>query len=128
MKTQKTFLNLLCPILFAIVLAGCGEQETYPKYEYAVEYYVPDSIMPVAREWIKETIRATNQHLSAGDYEDVWRTIRVSKEEGLELFGVRMPGLRKIKYERQYEPEFIPQERMTCFEKEIFERKRINCN
>ena len=114
-------------LLFA-VLIGCDEikDEKYPKYEYTIDYYVPDSIMPKAREWIKETIRATNQHLSAGDYEDVWSTIRVAKGEGVELFEIRTEGLR-IKSRKGVYWEFVPQERMTCNELKIFERLRIDC-
>lgn len=112
-------------MLAAVFLCGgCGPSEVYPKYEYAVDYYTPDTVQTKMGEWVKETIRATDQHLSAGDYEDPEDVIEQAKKTAEELFRVRAEGLYKIRYENEWHPEFIPQERMTDWEKKLYVRLR----
>jgi len=119
---SKFVLVILISIVF---LYGCSENNSkYPRYEYAIDYYCPDTMQIKMNDWIKETIRATNQHLSAGDYENPDEVIRQAKSTAKELFHIRAEGLHIIKYEGEYMPEFIPQERMTDWEKELFIRLR----
>ena len=130
---NKTSINRLtaikimaCKLLLSVVFlcGGCGSSEVYPKYEYAVDYYMPDTMRTKMIEWVKETIRATDQHLSAGDYEDPEDVIIQAERTGERLFVVRAEGLHKIKYEGEYQPEFIPQERMTDWEMKLYVRLR----
>lgn len=125
MKKKIEFL-IFCVCLLGLMGGCAGDKRPLvitPQYEYAVDYYVPDSAMPETREWIKETVRATNEHLSAGDYEDVWNTIRVSREEGLKLFSVRTEGLN-IRKKKGFLLEFVPYEWLTVNERKIFEELR----
>ncbi len=120
-KHMAYFMLVVILIIFAFTRCSNTPEEKYPKYEYAVDYYVPDSLYPNMSKWIQETVRATSQHLSAGDYEDPEDVIVQSKRTAEQLFNVRAEGLHKIRYDREYEPEFIPKERMIGWEKIIFD-------
>lgn len=123
--TTKPAIVAIFMLCLVFLCVGCGDSsEVYPKYEYAVDYYTPDTMQAKMIEWIKETIRATDQHLSAGDYEDPEDVIVQAKRTAEELFQVRAEGLHKIKYEGEFKPEFIPQERMTDWEKKLYVRVR----
>ncbi len=80
-------------LLVCMTLCGCGD---YPKYELHSIQYVPDSLKEKHRTWIMETVRASNQHLSAGDYENVPQTIQTAKWIADELFSASEPCLRRL--------------------------------
>lgn len=125
LKSVPTTIKIMaCNLLLFVVFlfGGCGSSEVYPKYEYAVDYYTPDTMQTKMIEWVKETIRATDQHLSAGDYEDPEDVILQAEATGKKLFVVRAEGLHKYEHENQFFPEFIPKERMIDWEMEIYMR------
>lgn len=114
MKTIKFLLAYL-------LLTSCSESVNYPTYSLIQVSYVPDSLKIKHREWIKETIRASNQHLSAGDYEDIDETIIQASRTADELFQVSTIGLRKsINDDAWDDLELTPNE-MTPKEKKILD-------
>lgn len=102
-------------LLISIVLLLFACEKDFD-YKITIGVYVPDSLKEKHREYIKELVRAADQHLSAGDMEDAAYTIRQAKWTADELFGLRIQGLSK------YTSDFIAPEQMTKEEKEIFEQ------
>jgi len=80
-----------------VSIVSCKEKEdvNYPKYELESVDYIPDSLKEKHSVWITETVRAASQHMSAGDYEDIDKTIRQAKQTADELYGKKIIGLRK---------------------------------
>jgi hypothetical protein len=81
-------------IIITILFYSCQE-EKYPKYELTTMMYVPDSLKVQYADYIKELVRASNQHLSAGDYEHIDRTIKQAENIANNLFAVKTIGLQK---------------------------------
>lgn len=84
-----TIIILLC------MLTSCVERVKYPIYTLNTITFVPDSLKKQHRQWITETIRGSNQHLSAGDYEDIDETIIQVERTANNLFEIEVIGLRK---------------------------------
>lgn len=84
-------------MLVAVLFVGCKKDMSikYPIYSKIQIKYIPDSLKGKHREWIKETIRASNQHLSAGDYEDINETIQQVEMTADNIFEIETFGLRK---------------------------------
>ena len=86
-------------ILFILVLCciSCTNRNPQNNVEYSLTTIqsVPDSLKEKQRGWILETVRASNQHLSAGDYEDIDETIIQVERTADNLFEVETYGLRK---------------------------------
>jgi len=98
-SNTKLSRNCLKMLLVAVFLSftACKKDESikYPIYSKTQIRYIPDSLKEKHREWIKETIRASNQHLSAGDYEDIDETIIQVERTADDIFEVETFGLRK---------------------------------
>jgi len=95
--------NLILIMIVIIISSSCrGEMEEvnkYPKYSLTTVDYVYDSLRDQFVNDVERLVRASNQHLNAGDYENVWVTLRVVKHDILlPLYGVRIRAL-KISYE-----------------------------
>jgi hypothetical protein len=121
------FFLLNATFVFAMFISSAGCQEPFkPHYEYAVDYYAPDSLRGKMQTWITETVRAADQHLNAGDYEDVEDIVIYTKREAQQLFSVRGEGLwfKESENDIMLSDEFIPYERMTATEKAEFEKVR----
>lgn len=113
--------RILLPIIL-IFLASCGkEQVNYPNYSLEKTEYVPDSLKAKHREWIKETIRASNQHLSAGDYEDIDETIIQAERTGNSLFKTSVIGLRKEIDENYWNDIVLKPNEMTQYELKVLD-------
>jgi len=84
---------LLVAVLFSF--ASCEEVLNYPIYSLKTVTYIPDSLKIEHRKWITETVRAANQQLSAGDYEDIDQTIIQAERTAENIFSVKLIGLRK---------------------------------
>ena len=82
--------------LLALSLISCKES-TRSNIEYSLTTitYIPDSLKEKHRSWVLETVRAANQHLSAGDYENIDETIIQVERTADNLFEVETYGLRK---------------------------------
>ena len=125
MKTNFKFKNQL--IAFAYVLLVCvfssckKDVEEYPKYSLETIKYIPDTLKVKHREWIKETVRATNQHLSAGDYEDVDQTIIQAKWTADELFETTVVGLRKEINDNHRDDLSLTPDKLNVYEKHILD-------
>ena len=114
---------IILSFLLSITFFGCKEsQDVYPKYSYSIGKSIPDSSKKSMIIWIQETIRATDQHLSAGDYEDPEDVILQVTWTAEKLFSRRVEGLSIKKYESDYNPEFVPEEKMTKYERDIYQK------
>lgn len=113
-------------LLLAITLLFCisCKEDTnikYPIYSKIKVYYIPDSLKVEYREWIKETIRASNQHLSAGDYEDIDETIEQAETTANNIFEIQTYGLRKQFTDREFDYlDYKPNE-LSIYEKQILD-------
>ena len=111
-------------ILATLCLISCKKQpQPAISYELTTINYIPDSLKQKQQLWITETVRAASQHLSAGDYEDVHKTIYAAGNESEDLFGIKVIGLRKI-YGQDgfYDSVEIVPDNMTKYEKQIFNK------
>lgn len=80
------------------LIASCNTDEN-PRvsYDYAVEYWIPDSLKRESREWITKTIAAMPSKTESSIY-DVENLAN-------EKFGIRTEGLQIF---RNYRLEFVP--------------------
>jgi inorganic pyrophosphatase len=108
-------------LLMCIVSSCVKYDKKYPKYSLEELSYVPDSLKEKHRGWVKETIRASNQHLSAGDYEDIDETIIQVKNTADELFEVRCIGLRKQINEHTYDDLILFPDKLNTYETRILD-------
>ncbi len=115
---MKKILFLLAVI---ICLVSCEKPPKYPRYTLERVYYVPDSLKSQQREWIKESIRASNQHLTAGDYEDIDETIEQVERTSNNLFEVSVIGLRKEIDAEPFNDVILKPNELTSYEKRVLE-------
>lgn len=105
---------LFIPGLF-LCCNGNRPEPKFPQYSITSITYIPDSLKEKHRSWVLETVRAANQHLSAGDYEDIDETIEQAQETGDNLFGKTVIGLQKESapwvYEEIKPEDFSPREK-----------------
>lgn len=120
MKTKQTIKAILCYILVT-VLASCKKEEIkYPVYSLESKDIVPDSLKKEYRAFITETVRAANQHLYAGDYEDIDETIIQAERTADNSFSVKVLCLRKQIDENYWNDIIITPSEFTQKEKIIF--------
>lgn len=125
---------LAIAILFLVSLllaASCNTGKTkdkpeYPMYQIGYTNEVPDSLKDDMARFIVELTRASNQHLAAGDFEEVEDVIEQAEETAENIYERKVPVLHvKNSYadgwncKREYT--------LTPQEKEIF-KKLINTN
>ena len=112
-------------ILFILVLCciSCTNRNPQSNVEYSLTTIqsVPDSLKEKQRGWILETVRASNQHLSAGDYEDIDETIIQVERTANDLFGKTELGLRKSVKEKQRVFIKIKPSDFSTYEKKVFD-------
>lgn len=114
--------NVIILSAIAMCLTSCFHApEPYPRYSVENISFVPDSLKPKHREWITETVRASNQHLSAGDYEDIDETIIQAERTADNLFESNVIGLRKQINEDYFSDVVLRPEQMNCYEKRILD-------
>ena len=107
--------------LFAIVAMSCRPRPTYPKYSITTIDYIPDSVKPQYREWIKETVRAASQQMTGGDYEDVDETIYQAERTADRIFGTITTVLNKDVSDSYGDNIYILPKDFTEKEKYIFD-------
>lgn len=95
---------LIIGLLFII---GCVEDKIYPDYKYSTRLGVPDSLKEKQAEWIKETLRAADQHLGAGDYEDPEDVVEEIAKTSEKIFGRQLEGLEITRDPNEF-PVFFP--------------------
>lgn len=108
-------------IAIVTIFASCERRVKYPIYSLARISCVPDSLKEKHREWIKETIRASNQHLSAGDYEDIDETIEQVESTASSLFEVSVMGLRKQVDSDAYSAINLTPNELTPYERTVLD-------
>ena len=112
---------LLVAVLFSFIACKKDISIKYPIYSKTQVIYIPDSLKVKHREWIKETIRASNQHLFAGDYEDIDETIIQVEKTADRIFEIKTFGLRKKFSDKTFDYlDYIPNE-LNTYEKQILD-------
>jgi len=111
-------------IIIVIIVSSCTDKKEdpnkYPQYSLTTVDYVQDSLRDKFVNDVERLVRATNQHLSAGDYEDVWVTLRVVKSDILlPMYGTRIRAL-KIMYKNQEHTRIIKPKNLTENQRTIF--------
>ena len=90
---------LLFAFTFVCFTISCETQpqvDEYPKYMYYTRSVVPDTMKPKMAQWITETIRASNQQMTGGGYEDPEDVIEATGELAERLFSVEVEGLNSL--------------------------------
>jgi hypothetical protein len=113
--------KILFLLVVLICLVSCEKPPKYPRYTLVRTYCVPDSLKSKQREWIKETIRASNQHLTAGDYEDIDETIQQVEHTSNNLFEVSVFALRKEVDAEPSNDVVLKGNELTSYEKRLLE-------
>lgn len=110
-------------VLIAIItiFASCETRVKYPRYSLVRISCVPDSLKEKHRDWIKETIRASNQHLTAGDYEDIDETIQQVERTASSLFEVSVMGLKKEVDSEVYNDITLMPNELTPYERTVLD-------
>lgn len=112
---------LLVAVLFSFIACKKDMSIKYPIYSKTKVSYIPDSLKTKYREWIKETIKASNQHLSAGNYEDIDETIEQAEQTANNIFEVETYGLRKQFSDGDFDYlDYKPNE-LNAYEKRILD-------
>lgn len=73
-------------LILTTLIIGCGPDRY--TYQYSTVEYLPDSNKAKYAEWVKNTVSASNFHMTGGDYEDPEDVVDEIKEEGYNLFTV----------------------------------------
>jgi len=110
---------LIIPII--ILFISCEEKINYPVYSLVTKEIVPDSLKSKHRTFITETVRAANQHLSAGDYEDIDETIIQAERTADNIFSVKVVCLNKQIDDKYWNDLVIFPKEFTDKEKKIFD-------
>jgi hypothetical protein len=104
-------------IVFTILImstSSCTESIQYPNYELKFSSEVPDSLKNQMGKFIIDLVKSSNQHLSAGDFEDVEEVIEQAENTATRLYSRRIPTLHikqnsssitNIKYENELTSE-----------------------
>jgi len=117
--------NILILCVCAIVFNSCMYDHTknlvrYPRYKLESFSYVPAEHKAKYRAWITETVKASNQNLTAGNYSDIHETIQKAKDVADNIFMVKVLGLRKEIDDNYQNDILLPLEDMSKTEKTIF--------
>lgn len=76
------------------LLTSCVDKNyNAPIYELRAYSVVPDSLREKQREFIINTVRASSEHMTGGDYEDVDETIEQAEATSVNLFSENKFGL-----------------------------------
>lgn len=110
--------------MLLLLLTSCSTnveiQNKYPRYTLVKIEMIPDSLKSEYITYITETVRAANQHLSAGDYEDIENTIYAAERVANRIYEVSVMGLRKEIDKEYYNDFFLLPSEMNPNELEIF--------
>jgi len=86
-------------IFTLMIITSCeprvNDYYNFPAYEYTKSAYVPDSNKVKMAVWITETVKASNNHMTGGDYEDPEDVIEQCEETAQRLFSIETEGLTK---------------------------------
>src|SRR5690349_9539891 len=115
--------TLLMIVLSAII--ACDDPKTprlpaYPIYQYTIMREVPDSLKDDMAKWITETVRAANQHMTGGDYEDPEDVIDEAEDVAKNLFARDVEYL-SIVADQNASWIHIPAYRLDSIQFQIFE-------
>jgi len=130
---MKKLILLLLPV-FCISCSQKNEEKSFKEdvqlyscyYTYYIGMAVPDSLRDISAEWIQETCRAMHQGLSAGDYEDPQYTLNAIVRHSIKIYGIDIEGLEKKVCETCMSSNFIPYNKLSKEEKELFNKIKPN--
>ena len=113
---------IILAFILALCFTSCHERpRSNVEYSLTTIQSVPDSLKEKQRGWILETVRASNQHLSAGDYEDIDGTIIQVERTANDLFANSEWGLRKLVKDKQWVFIEIKPSDFSTYEKKVFD-------
>lgn len=96
--TSFVLANLIICLLFTLQSCDTRPIDRSPKYFLEKTTIIPDSLKEKQRQWIKETVSATNLHMTAGDYEDPEDVIETATASSFKIFGVDVYTLQRKNY------------------------------
>jgi hypothetical protein len=111
-------------LLLVVTLASCNQTE-YPIYKYGTESEIPDSLKVKYSEWVTETVKASNNNMTGGDYEDPEDVIAQAEITGHNIFSVEVEGMY-ITECSECMWDFTPVSKMTPKQLIIFNRIKEN--
>lgn len=110
---------ILVSLLYLVL--GCIEQtEEERKYRYSIGRFVPDSNKVKMMWYVKELVRATDQHFVAGRVENQGDVIHDAERSAFEYYSIDGEGLFCFNCRNSYRHEFLPFEKLTPQEKRLF--------
>jgi hypothetical protein len=108
--------NLIILFVLVNILCSCDINER--EYRIAFETIIPDSLKSKQLIFIKETVSASNFHMSGGDYEDPEDVIEQAEITFNRIYGVPVKGLATWGNEHPY--EFIPFNKLNKTQLKIY--------
>ena len=108
------------------IITGCGESEHRFPYRYAHREQVPDSLRDDMAKFITETMRASDQHLTTSDYEDVDDVVSEITHSAFRVYTTSVAGLEHTPDDGNDYWKFIPFNQLTDKQKIIFDSLKVN--
>lgn len=118
-------INLLA-IILGVTFSSC--EDNYPKYRYAIDHMVPDSLQDDKMKFITEGMRAADQHLTTSDYEDPEDVVSELSYVFDRTHHVAVEGVEVRAHLHDFW-HFIPYSKLDSVQKQIFVTlKKKNAN
>lgn len=123
--------SFLYTIGFIVVIEGCTNKPSPPassNYRYAYGDQVPDSLRDDMANFVTETMRASDQHLTTSDYEDVEDVVLEVTATAFKIYAVPTEGLEYENPNDEFNNywKFIPYNQLTHKQKHIFNSLKQN--
>lgn len=112
--------KIMILLILVIGISSCNNVE-YPLYQYGEESEIPDSLRVKYAEWVTETIKASNNNMTGGDYEDPEDVVAQVEITGHNIFAVKVEGMH-ITNCSECMWEFVPVDKMTPRQISIFKK------
>ena len=107
-------------IILIISLISCSQPKDYidtTYYNLSYEIIVPDSLKSKQEQFIKDIVKNTNFHITAGDYEDPEDVISEANYTFTKIYAVQTEGLTNLKF-----GTFTPFSKLDSNELKIFHK------
>lgn len=117
--------RLIYYTLILLVVSGCNQEKTYPKYSLGKISYIPDSLKSQHRTWITQTTRSAGLYMTSGT-EDASELIIQVKHTADELFQASVLGLKKEIDYSSFNDVYIKPWEFNEYEKQLFDSLKIN--
>lgn len=114
---MKKISFIMIAIITMVSFSSC---EKYPNYKYGIRQIIPDSLKAKETEFITETMKATDFHLTTSDYEDPEDVVNECRATFESIYQVSVEGL-EIRTCSECSSDFIPYNKLDEKQKKIFE-------